>query len=71
MTGNAIITLKVRDYPNDTKTSGEAITVNNTTRFFNTRIRGRQSSVRIENNAIGDSWRFGTLRVNIRPDGKR
>lgn len=71
MTGNAVITLKTRDYPNDSKTSGEAITVNNTTRFYNTRIRGRQSSLRIENQNVGDNWRFGTIRLNIRPDGKR
>jgi len=71
MEGNAIITLKTRDYPNDTRTSGEAITVNNATRFYNTRTRGRQSSLRIENTDIGDNWRFGTIRINIRPDGKR
>ena len=71
MTGNAIITLKTRDYPNDSKTTGEAITVNNSTRFYNTRIRGRQSSLKIENTGVGDNWRFGTIRINIRPDGKR
>tara|TARA_R100000030_G_scaffold46337_1_gene35005 strand:- start:329 stop:2176 length:1848 start_codon:yes stop_codon:yes gene_type:complete len=71
MTGNAIITLKTRDYPNDSKTSGEAITVNSATRFYNTRTRGRQSSLRIENTDVGDNWRFGTIRINIRPDGKR
>ena len=71
MEGNAIITLKTRDYPNDSRTSGEAITVNNSTRFYNTRTRGRQSSLRIENTDVGDNWRFGTIRINIRPDGKR
>jgi len=71
MTGNAIITLQARDYPNDNQTTGEAITVNNSTRFYNTRIRGRQSSLKIENTGVGDSWRFGTIRINIRPDGKR
>ena len=71
MQGNAIITLKTRDYPNDSRTSGEAITINNSTRFYNTRTRGRQSSLRIENQDLGDNWRFGTIRINIRPDGKR
>ena len=71
MTGNAIITLQARDYPNDSQTTGEAITVNNSTRFYNTRIRGRQSSIKIENTDLGDNWRFGTLRINVRPDGKR
>lgn len=70
-TGNTIITLKVRDYPNDAKTTGEAITVNSSTRFYNSRIRGRQASVRIENNELGSNWRFGTLRINVKPDGKR
>ena len=70
-TGNTTITLRVKDYPNDTATVGETLTVNNTTRFVNTRIRGRQTNVKIENNDIGDNWRFGTLRVNIKQDGKR
>ena len=69
--GNTIITLSVKDYPNDTATVGEILTVDNTTRFVNTRIRGRQSNVKIQNNNIGDNWRFGTLRVNIKQDGKR
>jgi len=70
-TGNTVITLNVKDYPNDTATVGETLTVNNTTRFVNTRIRGRQSNIKIENNNIGDNWRFGTLRINIKQDGKR
>ena len=70
-TGNTVITLSVKDYPNDTATVGETLTVNNTTRFVNTRIRGRQSNIKIQNNDIGDNWRFGTLRVNIKQDGKR
>jgi hypothetical protein len=70
-TGNTVITLSVKDYPNDSATVGETLTVNNTTRFVNTRIRGRQSNIKIENTAVGDNWRFGTLRVNIKQDGKR
>ena len=70
-TGNVVITLKTRDYPNDTKTNGESITVANTTAFYNSRIRGRQASIKIENSELGSNWRFGTLRINIRPDGKR
>ena len=71
MTGSANVTLSVKDYPNDTATTGEALTVSNTTGFLNTRIRGRQSNIKIENTAVGDNWRFGTLRVNIKQDGKR
>jgi len=70
-TGNALITLTTRDYPYGNTTVGETVTVSNTTGFINTRIRGRQSNIKIENTAIGDNWRFGTLRVNLRADGKR
>ena len=70
-TGNTVITLSTRDYPNSSKTQGEAITVSNTTNFYNSRIRGRQSSVKIESSELGSNWRFGTLRIQIRPDGKR
>jgi hypothetical protein len=70
-TGNTIITLSVRDYPNSTQVVGEAITVSNTTPFYNSRIRGRQTSIKIENTELGSNWRFGTLRINVRPDGKR
>ena len=70
-TGNATITLSARDYPNSSKTSGEVITVSNTTAFYNSRIRGRQSSIKIESDELGSNWRFGTLRINVRPDGKR
>ena len=70
-TGNATITLSTRDYPNSTKTAGETITVSNTTPFYNSRTRGRQSSVKIESTELGSNWRFGTLRIQIRPDGKR
>jgi hypothetical protein len=70
-TGNAVITLTTRDYPYGNSQTGETLTVSNTTAFVNTRIRGRQSNIKIENTAIGDNWRFGTLRVNLRADGKR
>ena len=69
--GNATITLSARDYPNSSKTTGEVITVSNTTPFYNSRIRGRQSSIKIESDELGSNWRFGTLRINVRPDGKR
>lgn len=35
------------------------------------RVRGRQMALRLDNNAQGTSWRFGTLRLDVRPDGRR
>jgi hypothetical protein len=36
-----------------------------------TRARGRQISITIENNELGATWRYGTLRVDLQPDGLR
>jgi hypothetical protein len=36
-----------------------------------TRIRGRQMAFRIESSDIGVAWQLGTVRIDIRPDGRR
>jgi hypothetical protein len=36
-----------------------------------TRARGRQISLTIESDAIDTNWRYGTLRVDVQPDGLR
>ena len=46
-------------------------TVTPTTEKIDTRGRGRQGNITISSDAIGDSWRFGTLRLDVRPDGGR
>jgi len=46
-------------------------TVTPTTTKIDTRGRGRQANVVISSNAINDNWRFGTLRLDVKPDGGR
>ena len=43
------------------------------TNKINTRARGRQARVRIETSTGGaeTAWRLGSLRLDIKPDGKR
>lgn len=36
-----------------------------------TRVRGRQLAIKIESNTLGVAWQLGSLRIDIRPDGKR
>jgi hypothetical protein len=76
--GNAKITLFFRDYPAETEQSdpnGPLITgpftITTTTNFVSTRVRGRQVSIKIENDAVGESWRYGTLRLDIHAGGRR
>ena len=46
-------------------------TVTPTTTKIDTRGRGRQANLLISSNDLGDTWRFGTFRLDFKPDGGR
>ena len=46
-------------------------TVTPTTTKIDTRGRARQANIVISSTAIGDKWRYGTLRLDVKPDGGR
>ena len=71
LTGTADITIKTRPYPSGTQTSHGSFDVTTSTTKVNTRIRGRQVAIRVSSDATGDKWRYGTMRLDIRPDGMR
>ena len=73
LTGNSKITLLLNDYPNNTASSSPLgpFTITSSTDKVDTRARGRLLAIKIENDAIGETWRYGTLRVDIKPDGRR
>ena len=45
--------------------------ITNSTDKVDTRARGRLVSLKISNDAVGEAWRYGTLRVDAQPDGRR
>jgi len=77
--GNATITLYFRDYPaNSESTPSENLpsitgpfTITSSTDKVDTRVRGRQVSLRIENKDTDQTWRYGTLRLDIEAGGSR
>ena len=71
--GNAKVTLAIKRYPqqSDTVSSLSPFTINSSTDKKDTRARGRFVNVKIENDSASESWRFGTFRLDIQPDGKR
>jgi len=71
LTGTADVTLKTRPYPSGSQTTHGSFDVTTSTTKVNTRIRGRQVALRISSDATGDKWRYGTMRLDIRPDGMR
>jgi hypothetical protein len=36
-----------------------------------TRLRGRQMALRVESTGLGVSWQLGSVRIDVRPDGRR
>jgi len=73
LTGNSKITLLLNNYPSQTAVSSPLgpFTINSSTDKIDTRARGRLLAIKIENDATGETWRYGTLRVDIQPDGRR
>jgi len=73
LTGNSKITLLLNNYPSDTASSSPLgpFTITSSTDKVDTRARGRLLAIKIENDAVGETWRYGTLRVDIKPDGRR
>ena len=70
---NAKVTLAVKRYPqdSDTTTTLSPFTITSTTQKKDTRARGRFCNIKIENDGLSETWRFGTLRLDLQPDGRR
>ena len=59
------------NYPASTNTRTFTSVVDANTKFFSVRGRGRQANIQISADALNDDWRFGTVRLDIKPDGRR
>jgi hypothetical protein len=72
-TGDARITLNLRDFPNDTAASSTLgpFTVTSGTQKIDTRARARSISLKIDNTSTGQFWKLGTFRIDYQPDGRR
>jgi hypothetical protein len=73
LTGDAEITINLRDYPADGAVSSPLgpFTVNSSTDKIDTRARSRFASLKIANTSTDQNWRFGTFRADVQPDGMR
>jgi len=73
LAGNCKVSLGVKRYPQDSQTTTalSPFTITASTLKKDTRARGRFLNVKIENDAASESWRFGTLKLDLQPDGRR
>ena len=70
-TGTVDVTVKTRPYPAGTQTNHGSYAVTTSTTKKDTRIRGRQIAIRVASDAADEDWRYGTLRLDMKPDGLR
>lgn len=77
-TPTAQFTLNVRNAPSGTYfDSGtedfrsSSVPIDQRTEILYFRLRGRQMSVRVECDELETTWRLGSPRIDIRPDGRR
>jgi len=72
-TGNTQITLELRNFPNDSQASSALgpFTVSSSTQKVDTRARARAIALKVENTSSAQSWKLGTFRLDIQPDGRR
>jgi len=73
LSGNARVTLNLKDFPSDSEASSSLgpFTVSSSTQKVDTRARARAVNLKIENTTTNESWRYGTFRADVQPDGRR
>ena len=72
--GALTFSIKTKDFPEsstETEKPAPPHTVSNSTVKIDMRARGRQGRVRVSCNSANTSWRWGSIRLAIQPDGKR
>ncbi len=73
LTGNATLTVGIKDFPaqSDTTSTYSPFTLTSSTTKVDTRARGRFANIQISNSSTSETWRFGTVRIDLQPDGRR
>tara|TARA_R100001079_G_scaffold98391_1_gene62188 strand:- start:107 stop:883 length:777 start_codon:yes stop_codon:yes gene_type:complete len=72
-TGTTRVTMQLKNYPNSTQSSSPLgpFDITSSTDKVDTRARARAIAMKIENTAASQSWKLGTFRLDIQPDGRR
>jgi len=71
-TGNLKFSIKTKRYPESTELIEKGpFTITTGTEKINLRARGRQGRIRVSCNETGTQWKWGSLRLEVQPDGDR
>lgn len=67
----ATFTTRVRNFQQGNFTSSSTNTFTTSTEQFFLRLRGRQMTIKVDSSGTRVTWRLGTQRYDLRPDGRR
>jgi hypothetical protein len=72
-TGDARVTLNLKNYPTDSQVSSSLgpFTSTTSTTKIDTRARARAISLKVDNTSTQQHWKLGTFRLDIQADGRR
>jgi len=72
-TGDARVTLNLKNYPTDAQASSSLgpFSVTTSTDKIDTRARARAIALKVDNTSTGQHWKLGTFRLDIQADGRR
>tara|TARA_Y100001937_G_scaffold5865_1_gene7772 strand:- start:297 stop:2495 length:2199 start_codon:yes stop_codon:yes gene_type:complete len=72
-TGTTRVTLQLKNYSNSAQASSPLgpFDITSSTTKIDTRARARAVALKIENTGASQSWKLGTFRLDIQPDGRR
>lgn len=65
------LTVNVRNFPGGEYLKTETVTFTDGDEIKYVRLRGRQCAIRVQSDDLGVTWRFGSTRLDMKPDGRR
>jgi len=71
LTGTVNVELDFKLYPTSSTVTNGPFEVTTSTTKVGTRARGRQGAIKITSSALNATWRYGTYRADVQPDGMR
>ena len=69
--GTLQFSITTKQYPANTSITKGPFEITPTTQKIDLRARGREAAIRVSCDSAGTSWRYGSLRLAVQPDGMR
>ena len=69
--GNITMDITSQEFPVNSAITKGPFSITKTTQKIDFRARGRQAKVKVSSNSTGTSWRYGSVRMAMQPDGRR